>query len=125
MKAWKWIKKNWKPVIKGIVLIIAIIFGATLVSKIKKSKIGKVIKAKKFIADGKDDTIIHVSNGEKYISVKLPLNKKGKQLKAKDVEAVGYSKENTIIVEPKHEKIDFSNVSSIDNSALDSLGLSK
>ena len=119
-KTWKWIKKNWKILLKVAIFL----GGAFLVLKVRKAIIGKVSKPINFFPDSSDDSIIHIKSGEKYVPFKLPLNIEGKQMKAKDVEAAGRSESNTIVVEAKHEKVDRRNVSSIDNGALDSLGLS-
>lgn len=121
MSKWKWIKKNWKTLLKIIIFFGTIITGALMILKTREGKISKQVN---FVADGKDDTIIHINDGEKFIPVKLPLDTEGKQIKAKDVEAAGYSAENILVIEAKHEKVNRRNISSIDNNALDSLGLS-
>ncbi len=122
---WKWIKKNWKVVIKVIGFIAVAIAGTIATLKIRKVIIGKVEKPIAFIADVNDDTIIHVKNGTRYIPVKLPINKKGKQIKAKDVKSAGIVEGKIIIAEGKHEVTDRRNVKPIDDNALDSLNLSK
>ncbi len=124
-KMWKWIKKNWKVVVKIVIFLVTTIMGTLLVLKVRKAILGKVKKPLNFLADAKDNTIIHINNGEKFIPYKLPLNKEGKQMKAKDVEGAGFSKEKIIVVEGKHEKVDRRNVKPIDDNALSSLGLSK
>ena len=122
---WKWIKKNWKVVIKVIGFIAVAIAGIKAALKIRKAIVGKVKKPVAFIADVKDDTIIHVKSGERYIPVKLPINKKGKQIKAKDVKSAGIVEGKIIIAEGKHEVTDRRNVKSIDDNAFGSLNLSK
>jgi len=119
-KVKKFIKKNWK----WIIVIIGAIVGATLLKRKITAIIGKVGKNKQvnFILDGSDDTVIHVNDGEKFIPVKLPIDKKGKQIKSKNVKAAGLSKsatgENKVVVEIKHEVTNRRNVGPrIDDSA--------
>ena len=119
-------KIDWKKAWKWILMLIGVIIAALVVAKVKRAFLGKVDTSVSFIPDKVDDTIIHVIKDDGgTIRVKLPKNPKGKQLKSKDVESVRIISDDTIIVEGKHEKVDRRNVSSIDNSALDSLGLSR
>ena len=115
----KWIKKNWKVVIKVIIFLVTTIISTIITLKIRKAIIGKVDQPITFIPDGKDNTVIHVYDGKKFIPVKLPLDIEGKQLKAEDVKGAGFSKEKIIVVEGKHEKVDRRNVKEIKNNALD------
>ncbi len=124
-KMWKWIKKNWKIVIKVIIFLITAVLSIFITLKVRKAILGKVTQPITFIPDGKDDNIIHVYDGKKFIPVKLPLNEEGKQMKTKDVTGAGFSKDKFIIVEGTHEKVDRRNVKPIDDNALNSLNLSK
>jgi len=118
-------KINWKRAWKWILLLIGAITAVFIVIKVKRVILGKVDAPISFIPDKVDDTVIHVvKNDGDTIRIKLPKDSKGKQMKSKDVENVGVISDDTIVVEGKHEKVDRRNVSSIDNSALDSLGLS-
>ena len=118
-------KINWKRAWKWILLLIGAITAVFIVIKVKRVILGKVDAPISFIPDKVDDTVIHVvKNDGDTIRIKLPKDSKGKQMKSKDVENVGIISDDTIVVEGKHEKVDRRNVSSIDNSALDSLGLS-
>lgn len=118
-KMWKWIKKNWKIVIKVIIFLITAVLSIFITLKVRKAILGKVTQPITFIPDGKDDNIIHVYDGKKFIPVKLPLNKEGKQMKAKDVTGAGFSRDKFITVEGKHKKVDRRNVKEIKNNALD------
>jgi len=118
-------KINWKRAWKWILLLIGAITAVFIVIKVKRVILGKVDAPISFIPDKVDDTVIHVvKNDGDTIRIKLPKDSKGKQMKSKDVENVGIISDDTIVVEGKHEKVDRRNVSSIDNSALDGLGLS-
>ncbi len=117
----KWIKKNWKIVIKVIIFLITAVLSIFITLKVRKAILGKVKKPLNFIVDTKDKTIIHINDGEKFIPYKLPLDIEGNQLKAKDIIGAGFSKDKFITVEGTHKTVDRRNVKKIKNSALDSL----
>jgi len=119
MKEINW-KKIWR-VIKTIGLLVGAIAAIFFAAKIRKAIIGKVVKPMNFFPDSKDDTVIRINDGEKFIPIKLPLDKKNKQLKSKDIKAAGISKTGKVTVEIKHERINRRNVKPIKDSAYDRL----
>ena len=115
---WKraWIIIKW--CLMAVIGVIITIFIRKVVTYIV-ANLGKVGKSSEWIPDKTNETIIHVKDEKKreYIPVKLPLSIKGKQLKSKDIKAVGRGIESSVIVEVLHKPTDMRNIKPIKNSA--------
>ena len=122
----KWIKKNWKTVVKIVTILITVVVGIILGKKGITAIIGKVSKPVRFLPDYEDKTKFYVKDGEKFVSVKLPIDKKGKRLIYEKIKAAGLSKtvngETKVKVEVLHEVTNRRNGIPIDNSAASKLG---
>lgn len=118
----KFIKKNWKWFALILGGIIAIFYAKRAINAV----IGKVSKAANFIGDKSDNTIIYVKDGDGWKKVKLPTDKKGKQITYKKVKAAGLSKtkagETKVKVELIHETTNRRTGTRVDDSAGSRLG---
>lgn len=115
-KALKWVASNAYQVL----ILVAIIFGVVKIRdfarEVKRGMAGE--KKTNFSRFPGDEDHIAVKTKEGWETVKLP-----EKVKSQDVKDAGISTDNSVLVEVKHEKVDYRDTS--DYSGESRLGLGK